>query len=175
MAKIQGLHAVAGAPSPETPRAPSLRHPAVLAATWFGVGFLPRAPGTWASLAALPLGWYLHVAWGPLGVAAAAIALFAAGWWASELVVRLSGEPDPAYIVIDEVAGQLVALAVAPTDLLYYTAAFVGFRFFDIVKPWPVSWADRRVAGGLGVMLDDILAGLYVAAILFAVSFFDAV
>ncbi len=71
---------------------------------------------------------------------------------------------------MSEVAGQLVALSVVPAEPLYYAAAFVGFRFFDIVKPWPVSWADRSIEGGLGVMLDDAFAGLYIAAILFAAS-----
>ncbi len=144
--------------------------PATLLATWFGVGLLPKAPGTWGSLAALPLAWLLHMAGGSLAVAGGAAVLFLAGWWAAEQVVRHSDDGDPSYVVIDEVAGQLVALAAVPLDPVLYAAAFLGFRAFDILKPWPVGWADRAVKGGLGVMLDDLFAGLYVAAILFTVT-----
>ena len=155
---------------PTLPPGLALRRPATLLATCFGIGLLPLAPGTWASLAALPLGWLLHAAFGPPGVAAAAAALFAVGWWTASKVIASGGDHDPSYIVIDEVAGQLVALSVVPADPLYYAAAFVGFRIFDIFKPWPVCWADRSIKGGLGIMLDDVFAGLYVAAILFATS-----
>ena len=163
------------APFSALPRGLAFRHPAVLVTTCFGVGLLPVAPGTWGSLVALPVAWFLHGASGGLAVVAAAAALFFAGWWAAEHVVRRSGARDPSCIVIDEVAGQLLALAVVPAELPYYAAAFVGFRLFDIVKPWPVSWADRTLKGGLGVMLDDALAALYVAAILFGVTRFYAV
>jgi phosphatidylglycerophosphatase A len=167
-------------PGPTLPSGPTLppglafRRPATLVATCFGIGLLPLAPGTWASLAALPLGWLVLATFGLPGVAAAAAALFAVGWWTASKVIARGGDHDPSYIVIDEVAGQLVALSVAPAEPLYYAAAFVGFRFFDIVKPWPVSWADRSIEGGLGVMLDDVIAGLYVAAILFAASHYLA-
>lgn len=149
--------------------------PATLLATWFGVGLLPRAPGTWGSLAALPLAWLLGMAGGSLAVAGGAAVIFLAGWWAAERVVRRGGDGDPSFVVIDEVAGQLVALAVIPLDPVLYAAAFLGFRVFDILKPWPVGWADRALKGGLGIMLDDLFAGLYVAAILFAVTRFVAV
>ncbi len=156
--------------APLSPLPPGLayRQPATLLATCGGIGLVRWAPGTWGSLVALPVAWFLHVAFGWLGVAAAAVAVFAVGWWASERVIERGGDHDPSYVVIDEVHGQLVALSVVPADPLAYAAALLGFRIFDIVKPWPASWADRSVAGGLGVMLDDAFAGLYVAAILFA-------
>ncbi|MFQ5958146.1 MAG: phosphatidylglycerophosphatase A [Alphaproteobacteria bacterium] len=142
--------------------------PSTLLATWFGVGLIPWAPGSWASLTALPIAWYLQLRFGPLAVAGAGVACFLVGWWAAAAVVRASGVADPSFVVIDEVAGQLLALALAPANPVYYAVAFIGFRLFDILKPWPVSWADAAVKGGFGVMLDDVLAALYVAAILFA-------
>ena len=116
----------------------------------------------------MPLAWLLHMAGGPLAVAGGAAVVFTAGWWAAERVVRHGGDGDPSWVVVDEVAGQLVALAVIPLDPALYAAAFLGFRVFDILKPWPVGWADRALKGGLGIMLDDLFAGLYVVAILLA-------
>lgn len=157
-------------PARATGLARPLWHPATLIATWFGVGLLPWAPGTWGSLAALPLGWLvLHYLgrWELLGLA---VLLFAAGCWASAASLRPEGEQDPGAIVIDEVAGQLlVLLAAAPTPR-HFVAAFVLFRLADIVKPWPASWADRRLEGGLGVMADDALAALYALVILHALG-----
>ena len=151
------------------PRSRSSGHdwrPPTLVATWFGVGLLPLAPGTWASISTLPIAWYLHAAFGAWAVALAALVVFAIGWWASENFAKRGHTSDPSYIVVDEVAGQLVALTHAALDPVFYAIAFIGFRVFDIMKPWPVGWADREVKGGLGVMLDDLLAGVYVAAIL---------
>jgi phosphatidylglycerophosphatase A len=141
--------------------------PAVLLATWFGSGLLPFAPGTWGSLAALPFAWALHMSLGWSGLALAAIAAFVVGIWAANgYVVRLGGA-DPGPVVIDEVAGQWLTLVpaayLAPLapDLLTYGVAFVLFRIADIFKPWPASWADKKLHGGLGIMLDDIFAALY--------------
>ncbi len=145
---------------PDRPR-PSLRQPAVLLATWFGAGYLPLAPGTWGSLAALPFAWGLTAWGGRPALAAASLLVFAVGWWAAGRYVRLSGQADPGSVVIDEVVGQWLVLLAAAPDLLTYALGFLLFRLFDIVKPWPVSWADRRVGGGLGVMFDDVLAGIY--------------
>jgi phosphatidylglycerophosphatase A len=130
-------------------------------ATWFGAGCLPKAPGTWGSLAALPLAWLLWLGGGRPLLAVAAVVVFFAGWWAAERTVATLGIPDPGSVVVDEVVGQWLVLIAAPPDLLAWTIGFVLFRLFDIVKPWPVSWADRRIGGGLGVMLDDVLAGCY--------------
>ena len=134
-------------------------------ATWFGVGNLPAAPGTFGSLAAVPLAWLLANYGGTPVLAAAAVAVFGIGWWASNIYVGATGIEDPGPVVIDEVAGQwLTLLAAAPGVWWHWLAGFLLFRLFDIVKPWPVSWADRRVKGGFGVMFDDILAAIYAFA-----------
>ncbi len=148
---------------------PRLSDPAMMVATVGGIGLLPFAPGTWGSLAALPLGWLLYVWAGPPAVVLAMVVIFCAGWWASEALSRRGGDHDPGYIVIDEVAGQLVVLAVIPPDPVLYAIGFVLFRLFDILKPAFIGWADRAVKGGLGVMLDDLLAGLCGALALYAV------
>ena len=92
---------------------------------------------------------------------AASLVCFGLGWWASAIYVARTGASDPSEVVIDEVAGQWLVLAVSPLDPLSYLVGFALFRLFDIWKPWPISWADQRVGGGLGVMLDDILAAGY--------------
>ncbi len=139
----------------------SVLHPATLLSTWFGAGLLPKMPGTWGSAAALPFAWGLTMAGGPTLLAAATLVCFGVGWWASSVYVRRTGTEDPGEVVIDEVAGQWLVLLAAPLDPLFYLAGFALFRIFDIWKPWPVGWADRRIGGGLGIMLDDILAGSY--------------
>ncbi len=97
---------------------------------------------------------------GPIAVGAAAIIVFLIGWWASERIVQADGLEDPSWVVIDEVAGQWLTLLLTPPSLIGYLAGFALFRLFDIWKPWPVSWADQKIKGGLGIMLDDVLAGL---------------
>ena len=141
-------------------------HPAVLVATWFGSGLLPVAPGTWGSLFALPFAWVIQGRWGASGLLAAAAIVFAAGCWASAVVIRASGVKDPGSIVVDEVAAQWLVLAAAPRELWLYAIGFLLFRVADILKPWPASWADRRVPGALGVMLDDVVAAIYAGGIL---------
>lgn len=142
----------------------SLRHPDALLATWFGSGLAPKAPGTFGSAAALPLGLALVIYAGPIGVLIAAVAIFLIGVWAADAYSQATGADDPKEVVIDEVAGQLLPLALAPVGLLPWAAAFVLFRLFDILKPWPCSYFDRKMHGGLGVMADDIAAGVYAAA-----------
>lgn len=139
----------------------------MLLATWFGAGRLPLAPGTWGSLAALPFAWGMASLAGPPVLFAAALAALVIGIWASEAVTRTSGVKDPGEIVIDEVAGQWLALAFVPLDPLAYGAGFLLFRVFDIVKPWPANWIDRGVSGGMGIMLDDIVAGAYTGILLY--------
>lgn len=143
-----------------------LSHPACLLATWFGVGLLRPAPGTWGSLAALPLAWLIVRFGGPFALAGATVAVFALGCWAGGAYERAGGGKDPGVVVIDEVAGQWLVLIAAPLNPWYYLAAFGLFRLCDIGKPWPANWAERRFQGGLGIMMDDIMAALYgVAAI----------
>ena len=146
---------------------------AEMAGTVFGVGYLKPAPGTWGSLAALPIAYVLHLAGGfPLLLLALA-AIFILGVWATTVLTEGSEGDDPSEIVIDEVAGQIVALL--PLSYSAWTmdlsitalwpgwgAAFILFRLFDILKPGPVGWADRRY-DPLGVMLDDVIAGIFAA------------
>ena len=143
-----------------------LRHPAALIATVGGIGLLPLMPGTWGSLAALPCAWAISALAGGAALAAAAILAFALGCWATAAVAQASGSEDPGFIVIDEVAAQWLVLVAAPPDWRAYLAAFLLFRVFDIVKPWPVRAIERRVAGGLGIMLDDVAAALYAMLLL---------
>ena len=145
-------------------------HPAALLATWFGAGLLPWAPGTWGSLAALPFAWFIRDGFGAVGLAVAAAGIFVAGLWAASVYARRADEADPAVVVIDEVAGQWLVLVAVPPDLVLYGIGFVLFRIADIAKPWPASWIDRTVKGGLGVMLDDTAAALYAGAALYALS-----
>ncbi|NCO88032.1 MAG: phosphatidylglycerophosphatase A [Rhodobacterales bacterium] len=144
-----------------------------LIATLFGIGHLRPAPGTWGSLAALPLAIGLYVLGGPWGVVVATVAVGIAGLWATRIETAGSADKDPGHIVIDEVVGQWIALwpiffgaAGASVGLLAlwpgWVAGFLLFRLFDIWKPGPIGWADRR-GDAEGVMLDDILAGIAAA------------
>ncbi len=146
-----------------TPPLP-LRHPACLIATWFGVGLMATAPGTWGSLAALPFAWGIMWAGGPWALAAATVLVTLAGWWAGNIYIEALGREDPGDIVVDEVAGIWLTVIPAGLDIGLYGAGFVLFRIADILKPWPARWADKNVKGGLGAMVDDLFAALYSAA-----------
>jgi phosphatidylglycerophosphatase A len=140
-----------------------------LVATGFGIGLLPKMPGTWASLAALPCGWLIRAEFGAAGLVVAAVIALAAGWRASDHIAKASGIGDPGAVVIDEIAAQLLVLAATPLGWRWYVAAFLLFRLFDIWKPFPIDWLDRTVKGGFGIMLDDVAAALY-ALILIAIG-----
>ena len=155
---------------PSAPQAWNWRDPAQLLGAGFGLGMLPVAPGTWASLAALPAAWLIAGAAGRVGLALAALAVFVVGVWAAGACIRKLDDQDPSRVVIDEIAGQWLTLLAVEPGLLHYAVGFVLFRAFDILKPWPVGWADRRVKGGLGVMLDDALAAAYAGVILYALA-----
>jgi phosphatidylglycerophosphatase A len=127
----------APAPQPESSR-PASWHPAHILATWFGAGLSPVAPGT----------------------------VFLVGIWAAHSFSRRTASHDAGPIVIDEVAGQWLALLLVPPDLVLYAIGFALFRLADIIKPWPIGLADKRIKGGFGVMFDDILAGALAAIIL---------
>jgi len=154
-----------------------------LIATFGYVGLMRPAPGTWGSLAALPLAWLLHWAGGFPLLLIATVAVFAVGYWATKAETAAGGDPDPSEIVIDEVVGQWIALFPLSAGLWFAGAAphvfpwpgwvggFIMFRIFDIWKPWPVSWADG-LHGPLGVMLDDVLAGFMAAVCVAAAAAF---
>lgn len=142
-------------------------------ATWFGCGLSPVTSGTVGSLGALPFAYIIHVSFGAFGLMVASILMFAVGVWASnQYLAKMESSEDPGEIVVDEVAGQWLALSLFFPTWQSYLVGFVLFRFFDIFKPWPVSWADRKIKGGMGVMLDDMLAGLYPAVVYVALLAF---
>lgn len=144
-----------------------MRRPSGWIASMGGIGLLPTAPGTWASAATLPVGWFIALWFGPWGLVGAAAVTFVVGVVASSLVIRQIETDDPSVIVIDEMAGQLLTLALAPLTWQAYLAAFVVFRIFDLTKVWPASWMDREMGGGFGAMADDMLAGLYGMLVIF--------
>jgi phosphatidylglycerophosphatase A len=137
-----------------------LTHPAGWIATGFGAGLFPRVPGTagslvalipwWFVLRGLPLAWYVPVL----------IVAFLIGVWACSVAGRRLGVDDHRALVWDEFVGQWIALLAAPRGWPWLIAGFLLFRLFDVWKPWPIRIADRGVHGGLGVMLDDVLAGI---------------
>ena len=139
--------------------------PAMAAATLGGIGRIRPAPGTWGSLAAMPA-----MLLGPAGAAILACLVGVLGWVAVRSVLADRPADDPGWIVVDEAAGMLVALAALPAGAGWAgaVAAFLLFRAFDILKPWPVSWADG-LHGATGVMLDDVIAGEMAGAVLILV------
>ncbi len=134
-------------------------------ATWFGCGLVPIAPGTAGTLGALPL--YLASArLGQAALAFAAVAVTAVGIWSASRVARELKQKDPQLVVIDEVAGMLITmLPIREVSLRAVVIGFVLFRFFDIVKPWPVR-SFEKLPGGWGIVLDDVAAGLMGAAVM---------
>ncbi|HEX2591946.1 MAG TPA: phosphatidylglycerophosphatase A [Rhizomicrobium sp.] len=131
---------------------------AALISTAFGIGRSPVAPGTVASAVALPIAWVVQIYLGSIALAVLALVMFGAGVWASAVYARDTGNDDPSECVIDEVAGQWLACAFGPVSIISYVLAFALFRLFDISKIWPVSWGEAQ-RGGLGIMLDDLIAG----------------
>lgn len=159
--------------SPETQDQPGARlgpstwrDPLVFLATGFGSGFLRPGPGTWGTVAALAIWWLLLADAGWALQTAALLLVSALGLWLITRLERRYGVHDDPAIVVDEFAGLWLALLIAPAGSLWMLAGFLAFRLFDIVKPWPVGWADRRVPGALGVMLDDLFAGALAGIVL---------
>lgn len=140
-------------------------HPAHLIALGFGIGLIPLMPGTLGTLAAWPLGWLLRDM-DPVMVFPLIIFLFFLGVWACGVTGRRLGIHDHNGMVWDEVVAFLLVLAVVPRDLYWQAAAFLVFRFFDIVKPPPIRWFERRYVGGFGVMFDDLIAAGYTLLVL---------
>lgn len=133
-------------------------------ATWFGSGLAPKASGTFGSLAALPFAFIIQYYLGNYGLFIASVIIFFVGWWtATEYMKHYPEKHDPKEIVIDEVAGMwlLLSFPIIPFTWEGYVIAFAAFRFFDALKPYPISLADRKIKGGFGVMFDDILAAIY--------------
>ena len=149
-----------------------MKNLAVILSTGFGVGYAPGAPGTFAALATLPFGYLILLYSGAAVLFAAALLVFAIGIWASGAHAQAIGKDDPGSSVIDEVAGQLLAMVpILPlgtaSDIAPVVCAFFLFRLFDIWKPWPISRLEK-FHGGVGIMADDIAAGLVSAVLLYS-------
>jgi len=129
-------------------------------ATGLYVGMIPKAPGTWGSLAAL-LPWLL-IRDLPLPTYLAVLAaIFVVGFFAAGSAEKILDQPDSGAIVIDEILGMFITLTLAPAHPAAWLLGFIFFRIFDIAKPFPVSWFDQHIHGGIGIMMDDVAAGLY--------------
>ena len=137
----------------------------MLVATVLGIGYSPFMPGTMGTLAAIPLA-YAVMGLGAPALWATTAVVTVAGTWAAGRFCRLTGKHDNQKIVVDEVAGYLLTLALVPRTGANLALAFFVFRTLDIAKPWPIRVVDQRVKGGFGVMADDLLAGLVGAVVL---------
>lgn len=150
--------------SPDLPKG-FLRNPVHLLAFGFGSGCAPKAPGTFGTLMALPF--YLLLSTLPVAAYVVVLLLaFVAGIWICERTSRALGVHDHGGIVWDEFVGLWLTLCAVPLSWQAVLVGFVLFRLFDIWKPWPIGWLDRKVSGGFGIMLDDVVAGLYAAILM---------
>jgi phosphatidylglycerophosphatase A len=134
-------------------------------ATGGGSGYLPKAPGTWGTLVGLILWWPL-AGLSLTAYLAVVAALFLVGVASAGAAEKILDRGDPGVVVIDEIVGVLIALTAAPLHPAAPLVGFALFRLFDIAKPFPVGWVDRHLHGGLGIMLDDVVAGLYALLVL---------
>ncbi len=132
-------------------------------ATGFYVGMIPKAPGTWGSLAAF-LPWFFIKDLSLPAYLTVLVTVFILGFFVSGSAEKILDRPDAGPIVIDEILGMFITLTLAPPHPAAWILGFILFRIFDIFKPFPVSWFDQRVHGGIGIMMDDVIAGLYALA-----------
>lgn len=150
---------------------PDTFKPYKIAATWLGCGDLKPAPGTWGTLGALPFGAALMFAQANSLLLIAIAAITALGFWSASIWEKETGIHDDKRIVIDEVAGMWIALIPAALNPFHILVAFALFRFFDILKPFPIGWIDQKLPGAASVMLDDIYAGLAAGFILLGLRY----
>jgi phosphatidylglycerophosphatase A len=144
-------------------------------ATWFYLGYATKAPGTAGSLGALAVAWLLvhYAGFPPWAFGVLAAALLAPAIWSADVTARETGKKDPQIVVVDEVVGQWLTLAgVARFNATSWIAALVLFRAFDVWKPAPARQLER-IPGGVGIVLDDVMAGIYAALVLFAAGWFN--
>ncbi len=146
-----------------------LRDPIHFLAFGFGAGLMPRAPGTAGTLVAVPL-FLLSTTWGHTVQSVITVAITLIGIYICEQSSRKLGVHDHSGIVWDEIAGFFIACWAIPLQWQWLAAAFVVFRFFDIVKPSPIREADHSLKGGVGIMLDDVLAGVFTGVILYVIQ-----
>ena len=140
--------------------------PTNLIVTWFGVGLMPKAPGTWGSIFALPFAWVITSYGGQVLLAAATGLIFVVGCMAAHNYGMENNNADAPEIVVDEVVGQWLTLVLVPPEFFHYFAGFILFRIADIVKPWPANLVDSKMKSGFGVMLDDVIAAIYASIFL---------
>jgi len=155
--------------------APPMNVPARVIGTWFGLGYAPKGPGTAGSLGALAIAWPLHeyANLTPFSFWIMGVLLAAPGMWAAGVVARELGRKDPQIVVVDEVVGQWITLAGAShLNWKSWLGAFLLFRLFDIWKPTPVRDLEQ-MPGGIGIVADDVMAGVYGALVLFAAGWFN--
>ena len=129
-------------------------------ATGLYSGYLPKAPGTWGSVVGLILYFFLRTLSLPAYLTTVGV-LLVVGTFAAGSAEKIMDRKDPGQVVIDEIVGMLITLAAAPAQPLVWLLGFGLFRFFDIIKPFPIHWIDKRIQGGVGIMMDDVVAGLY--------------
>jgi Phosphatidylglycerophosphatase A and related proteins len=129
--------------------------------TWFKSGLFRYFPGTIGSIASLPFAALIMFFGGPLYLILFTLIFFIFGVYFSDKYSKLLNKKDPQEVVIDEVVGQWMVLIFVPLDIYLYILALVIFRFFDILKPWPINIFDKKYGGGFGIMIDDIIAAIY--------------
>ncbi len=146
-------------------------HPIHFLAFGFGSGLAPVAPGTFGTLVGIPFFFFMASLpmWGYLSLI---LAFFLFGVWVCDRSSKMLGVHDHGGIVWDEIVGYLVTMIAAPAGWEWVIVGFILFRIFDIFKPWPIAYLDRHVSGGFGIMVDDILAGVYAMLILQLLSYF---
>ena len=140
-------------------------------ATCFKVGYLPLAPGTWGSIFAILVWWVLLKDLDLLIFGIVIILFFFIGIIVSNIIIDQNGDNDPSHIIIDELVGQWLALWMLPDGSFYIIIVFILFRFFDIIKPWPIRFMEQ-LPKGLGVMCDDLTAGLITLIIIQIINFY---
>jgi len=145
-------------------KADLLGRAALVLSSWFFVGLFPIASGTFGTLAATPL-IFVPIFFGPYLGGLFLLIFVALAFWASDLSQRFLGKRDPSEIVIDEVAGFLVTMFLMPLSWLSLLLGFILFRIFDIAKPFPIRRLEK-IEGGAGIVLDDLLAGIYAHVVL---------
>ncbi|MDH5328051.1 MAG: phosphatidylglycerophosphatase A [Gammaproteobacteria bacterium] len=147
------------------------KNPIHFLAFGLGSGLSPYAPGTAGTLAAVPLVWWMqHLS--PSTYVLLTALFFLLGIWLCHVTAKDMNEHDHSGIVWDEFVGYMITMFAAPLGWMWLFVGFLLFRFFDVVKPWPVSVLDKKVQGGLGIMLDDVMAGVYAWLVMWIAVYF---
>jgi phosphatidylglycerophosphatase A len=158
---------------PDSPTYKMLLNPIHAFSLGFGSGLAPYAPGTWGTLVAYPF-YFLMLPLGALGYAIVLALLIAFSCYACGYTTNTLGTHDHKSIVCDEIVGYLLVLMFTPKTPLFYFISFILFRIFDIFKPWPISWCDKNIKNGTGIVLDDLLAAIYAILIVLTLSLASA-